>query len=305
MLWKRILLLSALFFVLIISLVYFVLPKMLEKPLRVDATPAGAYVVPWMRPNPSIEELLQSPQMNDTPNFSVDEVMAGALNISTTFQLEMPEGKRAVPSTIYLGHDGTSLYVGAKLRGMYTNPVHGQTTTLPNTFQIYFDVNHDGILKTPESGSRLDMYVERRRVTVWIGSDVVWIYSSWLGQEAWIMAERVPGLRGELAMGPQIAQYDNATGTVVMIFSRFLAMPNSLEGNALQMRTGERWVMGFLFELRFTTNIGSWGDYVDGWPRNIYPYSSNDASWWPKMAIDLSNPPLGYNDTSTQSGTRA
>jgi len=307
MLWKRILLLSIFFFILTVSLVYYyALPKMLEKPLRMDAVPSGAYLIPWMRPNPSIAELNQNPQMNSAPTFDVDAVMAGALKLDMTFQIDTPGGKRVVPSTVYLGHDTDHLYVGGKFVGMGLNPASDPPgpdprRTVPNTFQILFDVYDSGVLRFPESGSRLDMYADfDGRVHMWISHDVVWVYLPEDGRSAWIMADNVPGLKGEVSIRDMIAQYDNSTETLTMLFSRFLSMPNSLQGNALQMRSGECWVMGFLIELGFTTNTAHFGDYVDGWPKKAYPYLSDDSSWWPKLAIDLSNPPSQYSTKSPE-----
>jgi len=56
---------------------------------------------------------------------------------------------------------------------------------------------------------------------------------------------------------------------------------------------GERWVMGFLFELGFAAN-SELGD-SDIWPQGAYPYPSNDTSWWPKLAIDLSASPASLS----------
>ncbi len=77
----------------------------------------------------------------------------------------------------------------------------------------------------------------------------------------------------------------------MVLFSRFLSRPALSEIDALQMKFGERWVMGFLIELGYNTWYGTYTDFVDGWPQKIYPYLSNDSSWWPKLVIDLTNPP--------------
>ncbi len=86
-------------------------------------------------------------------------------------------------------------------------------------------------------------------------------------------------------------EYDNSTGTLTILLARKLSCPGNSEVNQLQMKLGERWVIGFLAQVGFITDLGQFQDYVDGWPSNIYPYESTDSSWWPKMVIDLTNPP--------------
>ena len=91
-----------------------------------------------------------------------------------------------------------------------------------------------------------------------------------------------------------IAKYDNSTGTLSILFSRHLRLAEISDIDALQIRPGERWVMGFLLELGYATWYGELSDFVDGWPRKTYPYLDNDSSWWPKIAIDLANPPQSF-----------
>ena len=86
-----------------------------------------------------------------------------------------------------------------------------------------------------------------------------------------------------------VTEYDNSTGTLTILYSRFLPCHANAEMNALQMRKGERWVVGFPLELGFQNVNGQ--DYVDGWPKKIYHGLSPDSSWWPKLVIDLTNPP--------------
>lgn len=114
--WKRILIFSVLLVILTVSLFCYVLPNVLY-PLRVDTVPAGAYFIPWMEPNPSIEELnLHAQQPYGLPTFDIDTVMVGALKLSMTFNITVPGGTRIIPSTVYLGHDSDCLYVGGKVR---------------------------------------------------------------------------------------------------------------------------------------------------------------------------------------------
>jgi hypothetical protein len=297
---KQVFLFSILFFVLAISLFYYALTNTTkreepEKPLRLDTVPGDAYVVPWMRPNPSIDEL--NPQMPyGPPTFDIESVMAGALKLNITFSLNL----REINSTVYLGHDSDYLYIGGKFRGMYTNPASDENVTVPNFFEILFDVDHDGVLKNPESGSRFCVYIDRERVSLMIYHDMVWAFENdWDARFAWLMSSSYYTLLGKqlpaVAMKDETGEYDNSTGTVTMLWSRYLNFTLLKNINALQMRPDERWVMGFLPELGYITNTGHYQDYVDGWPRRIYPYLSNDSSWWPKLAIDLSNPPPSFS----------
>jgi hypothetical protein len=296
MLWKKILLFSILFFILgVVSTLYYLVLNV-PLPLRKDPVPAGAYVVPWMSPNPSIEELNTNPQQRSgPPPFDIDAVMAGALKLNMTFNITVPGGARIIPSTVYLGHDSDYLYVGGKFAGMYTNPASTPNDTLPNRFSIFFDVTNERVLKQPESGSGLSAYMMPDGPEAWFYHDMMWAYSAQDNRLLWITADNYYSIylnRGQpvMALHDAITEYDNSTGTVTMLLSRFLRQPESSELNALQIRPGERWVMGFVIELGYITNGGHWSDYMDDWPRRIYPYLLNDSSWWPKMVIDLTNP---------------
>jgi hypothetical protein len=183
---------------------------------------------------------------------------------------------------------------------MYANPVSDpKADIMPNIFDILFDVNNDGVLTTPESGSSLAAYVYQERTGFQSYVDVLWCYVPMDGRASWIYSNNYYDMflgrtQPAFAVDDMAAQYENSTGTVIMIFSRFLKCPGNIEANAFQMKPGERWVTGFLIEVGYETDIGSFGDYVDGWPQKTYPYLSNDSSWWPKLCIDLSNPPPTY-----------
>lgn len=303
-----------LFFVLAGSSIYYALPRFLYRPnaLRRDTIPLGAYIVPWMRPNPSIEELKRHPQLpNSTPTYDIDAVMVDALRLNITFTIMIPDviidtpsGKihvfyetRVVSSTVYLGHDSDYLYVGGKFSSMYTNPASTPDDIVPNFFQILLDTASDGVLEKPESGSNVDAYVSSIGPGGWNYQDMAWVYvRMYLGSDrwAWVAAEnyyyQLQEPQPPLAVRSSSVEYDITSGTLTVLFSRFLSRSDSAEINALQMRTGERWVMGFLLELGYNTNSAA-GRFVDGWPQKAYPYLSNDASWWPKLVIDLANPP--------------
>jgi hypothetical protein len=308
--WKRILIFIVLFVILAVSLFIYVLPNVLH-PLRVDAVPAGAYVVPWMSPNPSVKDLeAKWPQQPyGPPFFDIDSVMADALKLTMTLNISILGGSRIVPSTVYLGHDSTDLYVGGKFVGMYGNPVTPSTPgpnnpIRPNIMDILFDVNNDGVLETPESGSRIGAFVYAGEAFAVEYVDKLWVYVPMYGRASWILSnnyysEFLHKPQTVMAYDYYTGEYDNSTGTVTMIFSRLLNCPGNIEANTLQMRPGERWVMGFLSEMGLETDISSFGDYMDGWPRNDYPYLSGNCSWWPKLAIDLTNPPPAYSGTPT------
>lgn len=294
--WKQIALSTILLSILLFSLILYVLPTVLH-PLRIDEVPAGAYVVPWMRPNPSIEALRTAANP-----WSLEAAMGGALQIDMTFRIVCQYGTmnetRVVPSTVYLGHDMDYLYVGGTFRGMYTNPANDANVTLPNYLSIFLDVANDGKLTFPESGSDVDVILRNGtwRTSGW-WRDWVWMdYEKHYGRAGWVFADYYydPRAMPAYAVDLGAAWYDNSTGTVTMVFSRHLRLPETSDSNTLQMRRGERWVMGFVLELGLATWYGVWSDFVDGWPQKTYPYLSNDSSWWPKLAIDLSNPPTQY-----------
>jgi len=294
---RRILLFSLFFSILAGSLIYYVLlPRTVTHPLRIDSIPADAYAVPWIRPNPAISVLnsLMSP-------WNVDAVMTGALRLNITFRIITLNETRVVSSTIYLSHDLDYLYIGGRFQRMFTNPASDSNLTLPNYFNVLFDVNDDGELKSPESGSALGVlvYEDDWRTSGWY-RDLVWVdYSKDFHRAIWMFGDDYykdylykaqPSVAGVEAA----AEYDNSTGTLAILFSRHLRLSEIADINALQMRSGERWVMGFLLELGYATWYGELSDFVDGWPRKIYPYLSNDCSWWPKLVIDLTNPPSGF-----------
>jgi hypothetical protein len=298
--WKRVLLFSLLFLILAVSTFYYVLPNVLFRP-RIDAVPAGAYVVPWMRPNPSIQDLLRVP-LDQLP-WTLDAVMAGALRLDVTFRIAMPSGTRVIPSTVYLGHDADYLYMGGRFSGIGPNPFSNPQAGYPDYFDIKFDVANDGVLTFPEGGSMMEVVVSLpgpgtpphgwNTRLFWSYLDEVWRnYIAAVGRAAWDFADAY-GMTVN-TVGEMAAEYDNSTGTLVIISSRHLWRAGYYT-NSFQMRPGERWVMGFLLELGLANpNNGAnghpvYGDYVDGWPINTYPYLSNDSSWWPKLVIDLTS----------------
>jgi hypothetical protein len=251
-----------------------------------------------MRPNPSIKELnLNAQQPYGPPPFDIDSVMANALKLNMTFNISIPGGNRIIPSTVYLGHDLDYLYVGGKFCGMGMNPLD---IALPDYLSMFFDVANTGVLKQPESGFRFSDYIYQHWTGLWIYHDELWVdYVAQDRRASWLLADNYYSIylgkaQTVFSVGDGIKEYDNSTGTVTILLSRRLSCPGNAEVNAFQMMPGERWVIGFLIELGYVTNIGSFGDYVDGWPRNIYPYLSNDSSWWPKLCIDLTNQPSGF-----------
>lgn len=284
--WKRILVFCLFFSILVFSLFYYVLPKVLY-PLRIDVVPTGAYVVPWMRPHPYFGQI--------PTTFDIDAVMADALKLNMTFRISMWNGTtRVIPSTVYLGHDSKHLFVGGRFAGMYSNPASLPNDTQPNLFSILFDVTNDGLLKTPEAGSgfgvNIDVPEETLVLTQW--DDMVWVYERYTYKHMmWMPAQNylLPNAaRAGSSVAAQTAEYDNSTGTVTILFARFLRTPGTEDFNALQMRSGERWVMGFLIELWYQKELDN---RVDGWPKKTYGEWSDDSSWWPKLVIDLANPP--------------
>jgi len=291
---KRIIVFSILFLILATSLFYFVLPKFLSPPLRIDPVPSGTYVVPWMQPNPSIS-VLKTYQSNPygPPPFNVDSVMANSLKLNMTFNITVSSGPRVIPSTVYLGHDEDYLYVGGEFRGMGLNPNNDPNTTLANYMSIFLDVDDNGTLSFPEAGSQIVVLVYNDTWTTnGLYEDLLWTdYNKVLQRASWVRAEdyTFPKAPAGITLASGFAEYDNPTGTLTFIIARCLRYPVMDKINALQMQPGERWVMGFVLELGFGSDGESMSNNVDGWPRTIYPFLSSDSSWWPKLAIDLSN----------------
>jgi hypothetical protein len=137
--------------------------------------------------------------------------------------------------------------------------------------------------------------------------DLLWWSPPEVGAPEWNMQRDFYQPKGEPAFSEKdiAAEYDNVTGTVTILFSRYLwCSANSLT-NAFQMRPGERWVMGFMLMLGYGNGASlfpgpfSPGAFLGTWPEG-YSDVSNDSSWWPKLAIDLSNPPATYPSTTSQ-----
>lgn len=282
-----------------------------EKPLRVDAVPLNAYVVPWMAPNPSIEELNKHGQLPYAPPpFNIDSVMAKALKLNMTFRINISSGIREVQGTVYLGHDSEYLYVGGKFVGMFLNPTYSPGRMLGgNYLQIMFDVDDSGTLETPEAGSRTSVTIRESGPEFIFYYDVAWVSvpSYRQGQPYWEGTQNLHSIGISAAVIATIegaTTYENTTGTFSVLFERLLSAPSIAKADALQMRSGERWVMGFLIEVGFENpeSLEPMQNYVDGWPRVSYPYTSpdsNDTSWWPKLAIDLSNSSSTYSGVPT------
>jgi hypothetical protein len=307
---NRVLLVSLLFLILLVSFLYYAFPNILFRP-RIDAVPAGAYVVPWMSPNPSLDTLSKIPP--PLLPWNLDSAMTGALRLDVTFRLSVSNQTRVVPSTVYLGHDANYLYVGAEFSGMGPNPFSNPGIGCPNYFDIKLDVPDKGVLTFPEAGSFMEVCVSvpgpgpppngwDTRLW-WAYEDEVWQdYVPVVDRAAWNFADEI-GMTVN-TIGNAAAEYDSTTGTLVILFSRHLNKPGYY-ANSLQMKPGERWVMGFNLELGFANpNNGEpgqpvYGDIVDGWPINTYPYWSNDCSWWPKLVIDLTKPPATFPGKTT------
>ncbi len=275
------------------------LPRINATTPRRDQIPAGSYIVPWMKPSPSVESIENlSTQSVTGPPWDVEAVMAGALKLNINFSVTLPNETRSIRSTVYLGHDSDFLYVGGEFRGMYRNPTSTGRVAYTDYFVLLLDVANDGALTFPESGSRFSVALHENAGwhtgMVWSVQDQVWLDNvPAVRRAAW-----VNGYDAHLQVSTArsfASEYDNSTGTVIMLYSRYLQKAGFYTDNALQMKVGERWTMGFLLELAYSNDSsGAYQDFVDGWPRTAYPYLDNDASWWPKLVIDLTNPPPSY-----------
>jgi len=178
---------------------------------------------------------------------------------------------------------------------MGLNPNNDPNTTLANYMSIFLDVDDNGTLSFPEAGSQIVVFVYNDTWTTnGLYDDLLWTdYNNVLQRASWVRAEdyTFPNASPGITLANGFAEYDNPTGTLTFIIARCLRYPAMDKINALQMQPGERWVMGFVLQLGFGSDGGPMSDNVDGWPRTIYPFLSSDSSWWPKLAIDLSNTP--------------
>ena len=295
---KHVLLLAILLSILIGSLLYIIVPEILH-PLRIDRISSDAYVVPWMQPSLSIKSLDPFSSLSRWKDtlWDLDMIMPTALKLNMTFGITIPNGTRVIPSTIYLGHDTDYLYVGGKFSGMYTNPTAGIGEGSNQYFAVYFDADNDGKLTFPESGSRFYVSFIGESLhpsAAWACEDMIWTYDQQNGQhEVWLPAEDYysPQAQPQSATTSNVWEYDNSTGTLTVLFSRYLLGSGDPHTNAFIMKNGERWVMGFNLELGYSPENAGTEFLTDGWPQQTYPYVSNDASWWPKLAIDLTNTP--------------
>jgi predicted secreted protein len=295
--WKRVVLFAVLFSILIVSLFYFVLPNILY-PLRIDKIPAGAYVVPWMEPNPSVGNLTIY-SINSEP-WDIDTVMAGALTLDMTFTVSVLNQTRIVPSTVYLGHDSEYLYIGGQFHGMYLNPNDYDNAALENMFGMLFDVTDKGQLAFPEAGSLFgDCLWQNASLqfneAAWTFDDVFWWNTGWHLQRDFYPNESEPAF----AEKDTAAEYDNVTGTMTVLFSRYLWCRGNSLTNAFQMKPGERWVIGFMLMLGYSNggNVFT-GGCLATWPEG-YSFESNDSSSWPKLVIDLTNQPATFPGQTT------
>jgi hypothetical protein len=298
---KRVLILALLLIILSIGAYYYVLPRILGfYNVREDPVPLSAYVVPWMQPGISTSELNDPTSSWRNKLWDIDMIMSSALKLNITFTISVPNGTRVIPTTIYLGHDTDYLYVGGKFTGIYRNPADTENETFGQYFAIYFDADNDGKLSFPESGSRYDAGYYNENIHpsgFWGCDDMIWGPDVWNSQQqsTWESAsnyfENQHASLSTQAATSLAWEYDNSTGTWSILFSRYLLQSSDRNTNAFMMRSGERWVVGFNLEIGyFAGNIGT-DMLCDGWPQTTYPYLTNDASSWPKLAIDLGHPP--------------
>jgi hypothetical protein len=301
--WKRILLVTVFFSILAISLIGYAAPRVLYRPLRIDSIPPNAYIVPWMQPSPSIDEFnLVTSSLHDKP-WNPDAVMTNALKLNVTFRIAVPNGTRIIESTVYLGHDAEYLYVAGEFRGMYRNPGAGKLDGIPQYLALFFDADNDGLLSFPESGSRFSAgFLEGgwHPTAAWGCDDMIWAPANAIQNETWLSADYYYNeIRDTILPKPATFNctwgYVNSTGTWMILFSRYLLGSGDTHTNAFIMRSGERWVVGFNLELGFSPTGAATENLADNWPKATSPHAYNDATWWPELVIDLTNPPPSFS----------
>jgi hypothetical protein len=253
-----------------------------------------------MKPNPSVADLNWYARNYEIWNIDVDSAMTGALRLNMTFNISILDETRIIPGTIYLGHDSAYLYVGGIFHGMYRNPTSNDPDgAFADVLVMLFDANNDGKLTFPEAGSCIGVYIWENNQYVWNHIDLVWeipTYPYWDQGAAYYQPKAQPAF-GVDKLAPC---YDNSTGTVSVVFARYLWQPGNAEINALQMRPGERWVMGFMLLAGYSDRTKLFPSFVKSWPDG-FSYQSSDSSWWPKLVIDLSNPPLSFSNNPQSS----
>jgi len=298
---RRVIFLSLLFPIIVAGLV--ITSPLYYHPLRRDNVPIGAYTIPWMTPNPSIAVLgsIATPLLP----WNISSVIGNGLKLEINFRVVLPKETLIVTATIYLGHDSDYLYLGATFRGAWLDPTASAQAYGSDDFQILFDADNDGQLSYPEAASDLPTYIcapvnERAGYCQPYYNTAGWGRPnlSGAGDRAWQGNWEDASLSCPSpfnSAGGWTSEYNNNTGTLELLLARHLSVPNTC-GNGIHMRSGERWVMGFLLQFGYSNTNASmpYTDFVDDWPRLAYPFPTNDASWWPKLVIDLTRPPLGY-----------
>jgi hypothetical protein len=232
--------------------------------------------------------------------------MAGALKLDMTFTINVLNQTRVIPSTVYLGHDADYLYVGGQFHNMYRNPTDNGSTTYPNVFGILFDVINKGQFTFPEAGSLVSDYLFpdaslQFNAASWTFEDLFWGTVTGDQTPGWQLQIDFYWPKGEPAFAEKdmAAEYDNVTGTLTVLFSRYLCQPGNSLTNAFQMKPGERWVMGFMLMMGYTNENAvfagpaSRGGFLATWPEG-YSFESNDSSSWPKLVIDLTKQPATF-----------
>jgi hypothetical protein len=253
-----------------------------------------------MEPNPSFGNLTIY-SINSQP-WNIDAVMAGALKLDVTFTVSVLNETRIVPSTVYMGHDSEYLYVGGQFHGMYLNPNDYGNAAFANLFGILFDVTDNGQLTFPEAASLFgDSLWQNASLefneAVWTFDDLLWWKMPSEKAPEWNMQIDFYSPKAEPAFAEKdtAAEYDNVTGTLAVLCSRYLWCPGNSLTNAFQMKPGERWVVGFMLMLGYASEENLFtGSSLATWPEG-YSFDSNDSSSWPKLVIDLTKEPATFS----------
>lgn len=239
-----------------------------------------------------------------------DQEWINATLLDFNFTFKNGESHRA---KVCLGHNTTHFFVGAILFNVGPNPYTvPDKVTRPDGFFIYFDVDNDGELTSPEDGKGLlnfiGIYHEQIFWSQSISKDYFWDpteYPSAL--QSW--REARPEIEGKILWDDDInagvyygESYDVSTHGIGsysdgLIGDEHFEFCFSLNSNdtfadRIHLKTGEVKILGFALEFYrqgyYLENSTRVPDLYDFWPSEGFtPNVMINASEYAKMSIDL------------------
>ena len=237
-------------------------------------------------------------------------VNATFLDINFTFS-----NGQSYNARVYLGHNGSNFFVGAIIYGAGPNPYTvPDYVTRPDGFHIYFDVNNDENLTSPEAGRGILNFIGVYQGNIsWhetLSRDHFWTPTYDIQQERYWRESR-PEIEGELRWDDVVnagMRYNEPYNTSTLGWGSYhgglvggdehfeFTFPldsNITFSNGLQLKTGETKTIGFCLEFYrqgyYFENGTRIPDLYDYWPgEGFTPNVVINASQYAKMRLDLS-----------------